>query len=327
MSRTVLVTGASGFVGRDLVVRLARSGWHVRAAARHSSAVPQHCRIEPMVLPDLARPFDWRPLLAGATHVVHLAGIAHARVETPPATYALVNAEAVRSLAGAARSGGIERIVLMSSVRAQSGPVAGGVLTEADRPQPSDAYGRSKLIAEQLLAETLADSDTGFAVLRPVLVYGSGVKGNMRALMRVARLRLPVPFGSLANRRSILSLANLAGAVLHVLTTATARNGTFLIADPIPVTIGEIVTALRAARGRPAGILPVPAATARALATLAGQREAWDRIAGNLVVDTTRLVQSGWQPVETSREGLARWARDEVMVPVWPRTGRTASDV
>ena len=172
----VLVTGASGFIGTALAPALAAQGWRVRAAARHPRSLPFQAGIESVQMPDLAGPANWGPLLAGVTHVVHLAGIAHTGAALPEATYARVNAGATATLARAARASGVKRFVLMSSVRAQTGASAKGTISETTPPVPTDGYGRSKLAAEQAIAAELPGAWTA---LRPVLVLGPGVKGNL----------------------------------------------------------------------------------------------------------------------------------------------------
>ncbi|MEW5962328.1 MAG: NAD-dependent epimerase/dehydratase family protein [Pseudomonadota bacterium] len=304
----MLVSGASGFVGRDLIGRLLARGFRVRAASRNPQAAPPSPGLERIALPDLAVRSDFGPLLDGITDVVHLAGIAHASRAIPEAIYMAVNAEAAATLAQASRRAGAASFVLMSSVRAQSGPAAARVLSEGDAPAPSDAYGRSKLAAERSVAEVLAGNATRGVALRPVLVHGPGVKGNLGSLLRLARLPVPLPLGALANRRSLLGVANLASAVAHAIESE-AVGGTYLVADPEPVSVAEIIAALRAGLGRPPGLVRVPLAPMRVALAAIGMGDLWDRLAGDLVVDTGRLRATGWQPVETTAEGLAAMAR------------------
>lgn len=305
MPPRVLITGATGFIGRFLTSSLLADGWQVRAAARDVSKLPVGAGLERERLPELTEPHDWRPLLAGVSHVVHLAGIAHATRAIPENTYMAVNCEATRGLAAAARELGVSRIVLMSSVRAQSGPSAGEVLTEASAPRPTDAYGRSKLAAEAALASELADSATDWVTLRPVLVYGPGVKGNMAALVRLARLPLPLPLGSIAGRRSLLDVASLASAVAHTLRSDKASRRVFLVADPEPFTVARIVAALRAGLGRPPGLFALPGSTLTAAARVIGRRDAWQRLNSDLVVDAASLRQTGWTPCRDTDKALA----------------------
>ena len=166
-------------------------------------------------MPDLAQLADWSKLLAGTSHVVHLAGIAHAPGTLPDDVYTRINAEAVGELAAQAK-GIVERVVFISSVRAQAGLSADAAISEQDAPVPTDAYGRSKLEAERLLAE----SGAPYTTLRPAVVYGKGVKGNIAALATLAKTPMPLPFGSLDNRRSLLALA----AVVDGATEASATT-------------------------------------------------------------------------------------------------------
>ncbi len=304
MTKTVLVTGASGFLGTFVVPALAKEGWEVRAAARDPASIPATRGVEIVAMPDLKSTIDWAPLLEGASHVVHLAGIAHAPGMLPDEIYARINADSVGALAKAAK-GRIERLVLMSSVRAQVGLASDHVITEADEPRPTDAYGRSKLEAERLVGE----SGVAFTVLRPAVVYGPGVKGNISSLATLAKTPMPLPFGALNNRRSLLAIENLASAISVALTSGRAAGETFLVADREPISVGDMVASMREGLGRSPHLVRVPERAVRRLMASFGKEADWERLSGNFVIDTARLQGLGWDPRVTSRQGLARMMR------------------
>ena len=303
----VLITGASGFIGKRLVGALAKEGWQVRAASRDPSAIPVGSGIEHVALPDLARSADWSGLLAGVTHVVHLAGIAHAFGVLPDEIYTRINAAAVGELASAAARGKVERLVLMSSVRAQAGLSADHALTEQDRPEPTDAYGRTKLEAERLVAM----SGVKFTLLRPAVVYGKGVKGNIASLATLARTPMPLPFAGLDNRRSLLALDNLVSAISLVLGAKQAANGTFLVADAKPISVANLVAAMREGLGRSPHLVKVPLGSVKRLMKSFGKEAEWERISGNFVVDVSKLMSIGWRPAISTHDGIVRMMRAE----------------
>lgn len=306
MARRVLITGASGFIGKHLTGALAKEGWQVRAASRDPAAIPARAGIERATLPDLASPADWSALLADVTHIVHLAGIAHAPGALPDEIYARINAAAVGELAAAAR-GRIERFVLISSVRAQAGLSADHALTEKDWPEPTDAYGRTKLEAERLVAE----SGVEFTVLRPAVVYGKGVKGNIAALATLTKTPMPLPFAGLDNRRSLLALDNLVSAISLVLGARAAANETFLVADAEPISVANLVAAMREGLGRSPHLVKVPLGGIKLLMRSFGKEAEWERISGNFVIDASKLTGIGWRPVISTHDGIVRMMRAE----------------
>lgn len=301
MSR-VLVTGASGFIGCALVPALQSAGHTVRAASRCiPSFAPPVEAVSHGDLRDADRGGDWLPLLGGVDAVVHLAGIAHTGPGVSATDYDRVNHHATAALAAAARKAGVKRMVFVSTIRAQSGPSADHVLTEDDAPEPTDPYGRSKLAAEIALGR----SGIEFTVLRPVLVYGRGVKGNLHALARLAALPLPLPFGAFTNRRSLLSIGNLVAAIAFVLRDPHSSGMTYVVSDLQPVSLAEIVNALRAGIGRPPGLLNVPPAIIRGGLAMLRRGRHWDQLGGQLVVNPGKLVTAGWRPQTDTAAGLA----------------------
>jgi nucleoside-diphosphate-sugar epimerase len=299
----ILVTGASGFVGRMVVNELAAAALPVRAAMRHPADIFPRA-VEVVAVSDLTRPVEWRALLKSIDAVVHLAGIAHAGPQIAEAAYDRINRLATAELAQAARAVGIRRLVFISSIRAQSGPVAAHDLREGDPPQPTDAYGRSKLRAE----EAVRDSGVPYTILRPVLVYGAGVKGNLARLLQLARSPWPLPLALCRNRRSLVARENLAAAIRLALDAPAMAGETYLVADPMPLTLAQIVAAMRAGLQRPPRLVPVPPAMIGFAMAALGRSEEWQRLGGRLVADVSKLIAAGWQPRIEARAGLAAMA-------------------
>lgn len=311
MSGRVLVTGASGFVGTALVAALTRAGKQVRAATRHPAAVAFPADVELVAVPDFGQPVDWSPILTGIDSVVHAASIAHARSKLDASIHDRVIHLATADLAEACVGAGIRRFIFLSSVRAQSGPAASTILTEGDAPRPKGPYGRAKFGAEAALRA----SALSWTILRPVAVYGPGAKGNLASLMRLADSPWPLPFASFSNRRSLLGVDNLIGAICFVLGAEATAREIYLVADPQPLTFAEIVAALRLGAGRAPGLFPVPAKLFQAGLSLVGRVDIWERLGGSLVVDPAKLMAAGWRPDPDTRAGLARMVQASLPHP------------
>ncbi len=300
----VLVTGASGFIGGFVAEYLQANGCDVRAAMRTQRLAGMRVT-ECIAAPDFSGPFDAAPLVDGMDHIVHLAGLAHVTETIPETAYMAINAEAAQRLAAASQDADVKRFILMSSVRAQTGTSAPCVVTEAQAPAPTDAYGRSKLAGEQMVMDALAGSATAPVVLRPVLVYGPGVKGNMASLMRLAQSPWPLPVTGLKARRSLVSRINLASAVLHAIVKPEPGAGPYLVADDEALTLAEILGALRHGLGRPPGMFKVPQRPIEVALRSLGRAGDLERLTGNLCVSTEALRATGWRPPVSIREGLA----------------------
>jgi nucleoside-diphosphate-sugar epimerase len=299
----IALTGATGFIGRRFLADLPQRGYRVRVLLRRPADVPEGA--SSAVIGDIASPQNMATALRDVDAIIHSAGLAHAMSGRPEDDYRAINTQATIGLARAAARAGVRRFVFLSSIRAQAGPTAVAILTEDQPAVPTDAYGRSKLEAEEGLAALGID----WVALRPVLVYGHGVKGNMAALVELARSPLPLPLGGLKARRSLLALDNLVAAVDTVLRAPGPIRRPFIVADPEPLTVPEIIAALRAGLGRRPGLVPVPVGLLAAAARLARREEAFERLAGPLVASTEALRRWGWQPVVSTRDGLARLAQ------------------
>jgi UDP-glucose 4-epimerase len=257
------------------------------------------------VIGDLRYPRNLAAALEGVDTIIHSAGMAHAASGRPEDDYRSINTAATVALARAAERAGVSRFVFLSSIRAQCGPVADAVMTETVEPVPTDAYGRSKLAAELGLAELNLD----WVALRPVLVYGPGVKGNMAQLQRLAQSPFPLPLGSIRARRSLLSLENLGSAVEVVLAAPQTLRRAYIVADREALTVGQMIAAMRRGLGRNPNVFPFPAALLDALSRAAGQSEAYSRVSGPLVADPSALMSLGWRPAVVTASGLSMLMR------------------
>lgn len=298
---TVLVTGASGFIGRPLVAALVRAGYAVRGATRQNAMqFPEG--VERVLVPDFTNPVDWGPFVRDVDIVVHAAGLAHADTsEISEARFDRINRAATQELCDATARAGAKRLVFISSIRAQIGPSASHALHENEEPCPTDPYGRSKLAAEAAVRAC----GVPFTILRPVVVYGPNARANIGSLVRLASLPLPLPFAGLTSRRSLLGVDNLISVVLFALANPATAGETFLVADPRPATIAEIFTMLRRAQGRRPGLIHVPPNVIRLGLTAVGCGALWQRIGGELVVNTGKLEAAGWHPPVDTYSGLA----------------------
>ncbi len=258
------------------------------------------------VIGDLARPYNMAEALADVDAVIHTAGLASAMTGVPEDDYRLFNTEATIGFAKAAQRARVRRFVFLSSIRAQSGPTAEGILTEEGEPRPTDAYGRSKLAAEQGLAAT----DLDWVALRLALVYGPGVQGNMARLIKLARSPYPLPLAGLKAEHSLLGLDNLVEAVDKVLSTEAPLKRPLIVADPKPLTIGAIIAAMRQGLGRQPALFYLPKPLLAGALRAAGRAEACAPLFGSLVADPSALKRLSWIPPVETAAGLAALMRN-----------------
>jgi len=289
--RTVLVTGASGFLGGHVVPWLRQAGYAVRTADRRQTG-------------SIGARTDWRPLLRGVDAVVHLAARAHAPLRQGDAALLEeleeINVRATGRLAAQAAASGVRRLVFVSSVKAMA-ESSTRPLTPDDPPCPADPYGQAKLRAEAALAA--AGGGMEQVILRPPLVYGAGVKGNFRSLLSWADRGWPLPFARVRSRRSLIYAGNLADAIRAALE---GPPGLWLPSDRQDTGLPDLLRRLATALGRDCRLLPVPPALLRAAAQVTGQAGAARRLLDSLTVDGQ---MPDWTPPFTLDQGLTATCR------------------
>lgn len=298
----VVVTGASGFVGRHLLPILHGAGHEVTAVSRTRISIHDVAWAKS---PELGPQAEWRPVLEGADAVVHLAARAHVPSEISgsdvEALYRRINADGTRAVARQASACGVRRFVLMSSCHAVAA-ASDEIITSDSAPRPVTAYGRSKLAAEEAVREECTD---GWTILRPPLVYGPGNRANFERLLRLVRSGIPLPLAGVRNRRSFLHVANLAGAILACLDSAEAAGKIYLPSDEADVSTPELIRCIARSQGVEPRLFSVPAGMLSAIAGLPGGG-ALRKLCSSLFVDSEPIRrETAWRPVVGLEQGLA----------------------
>jgi UDP-glucose 4-epimerase len=310
-----LVTGASGFVGRAMVARLARDAGNEVCAAVRRPGGPLAGGVPCTVVPELGPGTDWQAHLAGVDVVVHLAARVHAKDDARGDALAesrRVNVQGTQNLARQAALAGVRRLVFVSSVKVHGESTLPGAPFRADdAPHPQGAYGVSKHEAEDALYALASSTRMEVVVVRPPLVYGPGVQANFRALMHAVARGLPLPLGAVHNQRSFVALDNLVDLIAVCAQHPAAANQSFLVSDGCDLSTTELLRRMGHALGRPARLWPVPMPVLQGLMRLAGRGAALQRLCGNLQVDITKTRDLlGWAPPIPVDEGMRRAAAD-----------------
>ncbi len=283
----ILLTGATGFVGQHFLQNNNNKYQIVTASVRQQ-----------LPLPDLS----------GIDAIVHLGGKAHEMKPLPDEVYFSSNAELTKHLAEAAKKAGVSHFIYVSSVKVY-GNKANQTVNENSPCHPDDAYGKSKLLAEQYVQQ-LEDEHFTISIVRPPLVYGAGVKGNMLKLMQLAGSNVPLPFGNIHNKRSIVYVGNLI-ALIHVLLDKK-MSGVFIAGDQAPLSTTQLVTLLRKSNGKKTSLLFIPKWVQRAIKTV--RPHLYVRLFGSFVIDNSSTnLKLGFVPpvsTETGMKNMVTWFKN-----------------
>lgn len=310
----ILISGASGFVGRSLVANLRDTRNQALSLVRGRPAANQNEFSGPAELVDIE---NWASWPKDIDVVVHLAAFNPSRGDPKGQDIGFlrrVNVEGTAALAKRAQREGVRRMILLSSAHVHA-RVDDRDVQESDIIEPQNAYAVSKKEAEDIFWSVLTrEGVTKGCVLRPAPVYGLGSRGSFAMLRRLAQLPLPLPLGGLGYRRSLLSLDHLVEVIQLCMDKEEANGRTFLVADDGPLTLHEIVRALRKGWGWPAMILPGPTVILDAIMRALGKEELWRNVAQSFTVDTRHIESAlGWRsPMSAERKLYEMAARNQI---------------
>lgn len=309
----ILVTGASGFVGRALLKELATRGIGCTPVYRRANAPTG---LGGHLIDGIDGQTDWTGAFGGVSTIVHLAARVHVmndRADSAIGAYRAVNLDGTVRLAELAAAAGVKRFIFVSSIKVNgAGTVVGHPYTAQSHPAPDDPYGLSKLEAEQALLAISAATGMTSVVIRPPLVYGPGVGANFHMLMRLAKCRFPLPFGSVRqNRRSLVAVGNLVDLIIHCCAHPAAAGRTLLVSDGEDLSTAELLERLANAMDRPSMLFPFPVGLMTAAASLLGRRMVANRVFCSLQVDISETqALLGWTPPFQTSEALATTVKD-----------------
>ncbi|RQH08365.1 UDP-glucose 4-epimerase family protein [Paraburkholderia dinghuensis] len=312
MTLSVVVSGASGFVGRAVSAAVLDCGGSVIGLVRRPQTAGQgvHERViagDDFVDVEAALPRDRK-----CDAVIHLAARVHLMRDTevdPLAAYRKTNVDGSLRVARAAHAAGIRRFVFVSSIKALGDSDPGRPLRESDEPGPTDPYGVSKLEAENALLSFGEETGMEIVIVRPPLVYGPGVRANFLQLMRAIAKGIPLPLGAIAARRSLIYVENLSSVLIECATNPSAPGKTFHVADSLDLSVTELARMLTAQLGAPQRLVPVPASWLRLAGGVTGRSAQVERLIGNLRLDCTRAREVlGWNPPYPVEQGLSKTA-------------------
>lgn len=313
MGEAVLITGANGFIGSCLRQALHERKISVRSAIRHDNNSVSGVT----VVPYIDGRTDWSEALLGVHSVIHLAARVHVmneRAEDPLGDFRGVNTDGTANLAEQAAEAGVRRFVYLSSIKVNGEHTIGQPFSETDIPAPRDPYAISKWEAEQRIHEISGRTGMEVVVIRPPLVYGPGVKGNILRLLHWIDKGVPLPFGNVENHRSLVGLTNLVDFMCQCLEHPKAAGETFLISDGQDLSTRDLIRGLAAGMGKHSRLWPVPNGLVKHLSTTFGKETLWRRLWGDLQVDISKARELlEWNPAIPVEVGLAQvgaWYRD-----------------
>lgn len=321
--KSVLITGATGFIANHLIPLLIKQDWLIKTVIRSEShQLP--ARVNPVNVGSIDSTTDWRNILQGINTVIHLAARAHILQEqafNPEAEFFKVNTEGTANLVKQSIEAGVKHFVFISSIGAMA-TISNQPLTENSPCQPDTPYGRSKLQAEQALINLASQSSMTWTILRPTLVYGSGNPGNMERLIKLINRGLALPFGLVNNRRSFVYVGNLVDAIATTLTHPKATNQIFLVSDGQDLSTPELIRKIAYHMRRPCNLLPVPPSLLKLVGYLGDtiqnlsqkpislNTSTIDRLLGSLFIDSSHIQTTlKWQPPFSIDQGLEQTLR------------------
>ncbi|HHT9967823.1 TPA: NAD-dependent epimerase/dehydratase family protein, partial [Legionella pneumophila] len=304
----ILITGATGFIGRSLVPALLSEGHDVRCAVLQLDSTLQ---AEQIVINNLEVHTDWTDALRNVEIVIHLAARVHIMKEYATSSldeYCKINSIATKNFVEQAAQNNVKRFIFLSTIKVHGEFSQNNLpFSEDCRTQPEDPYAKSKLYAEQFIQEICQNARMEFVILRPPLVYGPYVKANFLRILQLVDKKWPLPFGSIYNKRTFIYIDNLVSAISAVVSEPSAANQVYLVADDCSWSLTQLVQTLSRKMNTKLFLIPIPVQILIFLFKLCGLKNINTRLFSSLEVSNEKIKsQLGWTPPVSSIDGLEK---------------------
>ena len=315
--KKILVTGANGFIGQNIYKHLMKLNYFVRGAVRNLDTVLIDSYTKYISVGNIDAKTNWDQALDGIDYIIHCAGKAHAtnkKVELD--IYRKVNREGTKHLAEQAVIAGVKRFIFLSSVKVNGESTSNSddpkIFTNDDTPNPHDNYAISKFEAEQALWEVAFKTDLEVVVIRPPLVYGHGAKSNLDRLIKFIHSKIPLPFGGIQNKRSLIGIDNLIDVLTRCLEHTDVAGKTFLVSDGEDLSTPELIRLIASTIGQPAKLFSVPTFVLNFFGFIVGKQSEINRLTRSLQIDDSYVREIlNWTPPVSVEEGIKRIVKDK----------------
>ena len=315
--KKILITGANGFIGKNLIEALSTTDYKINAAIRQSANAKFINRKAPVIMPieKIDQATNWDSALDGVDIVIHTAARVHQmqdRSEDPMIEYRNVNRDGTLHLLSEANKMGIKHFVFLSSIKVNGESTTATPFIEEQMVNPDDPYGLSKWEAEQGIIEFCQTHSIQYTIIRLPLVYGCGVKANFANLLDKVKRRYFLPLGNIGNQRSFLYIGNLTAAIQKIIENPNAKNQTYLLSDNDDLSTASLVKKIAQAYGVKPRLLNIPISLLTLLGKLTGKSKAISRLTSSLQIDSSKIRQQlDWQPPYTVVSGLQEMIEQE----------------
>tara|TARA_B000000475_G_C16001413_1_gene449077 strand:- start:31 stop:975 length:945 start_codon:yes stop_codon:yes gene_type:complete len=311
----LLVTGGSGFIGKAICENLNKNNHKINITSRQDISTNLNS-VKVYNINKIDINTNWFKALNAVSCVIHCAAKTHVmnnNEQNSLSSFRKINVEGTLNLAKQASACGVKRFIFLSSIKVNGERTEKSSIFRCnDTPKPEDFYSISKWEAEKGLWEISKKTGLEVVIIRAPLVYGSGVKGNLRRLIKIIKSRIPLPFSLIKNQRSLISIDNLVNLIIHCIDAHKASGNTFLVSDGKDLSTPDLVRHIASSLGLSDRLFPLPLSLLKFFGFLLGKKLEIDRLIGSLRIDNSYTKETlNWTPSVSVEEGIRRMVQDK----------------